>query len=140
MAFKNEDLAIHIDELFSQDIWTANLNELVLERLYLNERVKAYAASPKGVARRKEYRAQPEIRERLAAQARARYVPAPPKPAPTEAELQERAERRAKQKQAWKEANREAVRAQSREYMARRRAEKMKSVSQPDGSSHPLCG
>ncbi len=146
MAFKNEDLAIHLSETFEQDIWAANTNELFMQRLYMNERVRRWNESPKGKAYHKERWKKPEVlarhnewrRERRALLAQERPQREPPTPEEIEARKERERERKRKNKAAAYARNRNdpaymAKRAEeNRIYQAKKRAERLAAQQQPE--------
>lgn len=59
-----ENLQADLAEEFAQDIWGAQLQYTVDDRLRLYERIRKYLASPKGKDALKRYQAKPEVQQR----------------------------------------------------------------------------
>ncbi len=62
MAFKNEDIAIHLEEQFEQPTWEAYAVVMAEQHAWKNEQQRQYMAEPERRAHQRQYEAKPEVR------------------------------------------------------------------------------
>ncbi len=108
MAFKNEDLAIHLSEQFEQDVWAEYARELMREHEGRNAWQREYAAQPANKKKQREYEARPDVR----AKRYERYADY----------YSQTSEQQRARVAAWRKNNPERVAAQKRAWAAEKRA------------------
>ncbi len=108
MAFKNEDLAIHLSEQFEQNVWAEYARELMREHETRNTWQREYAAQPANKQKQREYEAKPEGRAKRYARYRDYYS--------------QTAEQQRARVAMWRQNNPERNAAQKRAWAAERRA------------------
>ncbi len=139
MAFKNEDLAIHLSEQFEQSTWEVYAAEIAAVSEWRNKRnseyMTEYLARPNVKQAKKaymaEYRRLPE-KKAMKSETERKHREAHPEEyaAKRKRQYEQNRERILAQKAAWRERNRETVLQHDRERAAKKRAERLAAAQQ----------
>lgn len=122
MAFKNEDLAIHLSEQFEQDVWGLYAQHISAWDEHTHNEKREY---------QREYIKRPGKREQNNKNGRAYHARFKDiRNAKSKEWCERNKERMRELRKAWKERNREKVLQADREYQAKKRAERLAAAQQ----------